>query len=1357
MSETAPNSSSRLLVPIHIDALLVGKKPKHFSWANLAPDYTKLKRDYFIGADLRSLFGAGKPRLGKGLHLHFRLPDALTHGSHDPGSNELSFPKIPNRWLVQRYYRLRNGKKTKLRVKAWIIRSDVACKKTGADAVSFPVFSNAHPRSEKSEILLEIRPTGTSDVIFDGKNSYPFEAGDTPAELELTAVGNGDAGFSGHYPACRSILGFYDDLKGIRENTKLTYVVTGWYSAVSDDPLHSFIEQQDENLGEKENLARMIEWMKDRQWMVDEPVSTDLPSRILCHGLVRGIHWRGKKIDYSDTEVFQDFDNQKKYSVDIGNSTAEALAARFATVAKQETAREPDLFEDVLTAFQTGLLSHGVSVSEMDAELHRQGFVPVVSGTRFVIQPEASSLDPADVAQPQEPLPQPLLKMLQNLNKYQQACDGFANMQKDYYWHLYALWHRWVQKRRSQKNAEAAILKSNLEGLKSFLHSYDNLPEVVAARKRRQAAEDLLRKALKAETSDGQNGSSPSARPKYRLSTTVSAPFYVPNDPVILLSGPALQRKGTYTQDGPLRCRITGQEVTGFTYDIPNGRHNNKVTAQECLAGLDIDADYLEAVPLFSRKLFSEAVLLEEISQREDTTHVIGRRPAPISVFDWEHNPWIPIYLTWEVAWQSDYGSGKLPETLIQDDWTLEGDGDGATGDRWKYCKSMDLVPRSEISHPNNSLRKYQGYSLLAQPSFTDLVERLRREPNKVSPRIRDIADKLQALLENRPMLAQSLGGFHEGLIMRRVGDQLPPLDYNRFAAQESGSRQFFVDPIAKAFRPEDQFDCSPSTLHPFYPIRAGRLGIRKLWIIDTFGQVIKIKPQSTQLLSARRLRTDFTRQHTSFQIRSRFVQPMRLTFLPAKAGNPETLAPATSPVCGWVIPNHLEQNLTLYAANGKPLGALQKKFELKAGSRQPFFYWVDVPGDNGGLVGKEKPAFHGDVVGDAKTLFNQHLEKKIENEHLREFARFVLGLSGDAAGAFSRLLDKALAAVEQRVPEEDPGVSVLIGRPLVLVRAKIQLEIHGLPAFDQGSSWQVNDTVSVEELLKTHGLEKIPGGKLKDVLTTGGIEKVRWPVRLGHKRSANDGLIGFFKGDPLPEIKVPSALSRPLYASWGFNGTRFPNVLEYSQNLLLDCINPLRVTLLMDPQARVHATTGVLPRVYFELSPSEMAGAKGAREAFFQTAPVLGTPATPQIPKPSDDYGEWSWAHRPDVTQWAEDTNFVSASDHGGFSDLYPTISEGWLKLKIDPVQILGIRIRGDAQQPNALVWSVRGAESLKLFNKTEKKVVAEWTKAPLPREFRFRQPVPTNTTFILTAADSTGYQDEKEITINSDFSPKT
>jgi len=70
----------------------------------------------------------------------------------------------------------------------------------------------------------------------------------------------------------------------------------------------------------------------------------------------------------------------------------------------------------------------------------------------------------------------------------------------------------------------------------------------------------------------------------------------------------------------------------------------------------------------------------------------------------------------------------------------------------------------------------YRGYALLARPTFLALAEKLRREPDKVPPRVKEIAAPLQALLANRPMLSQALAGFHDGLIMRRVGDQLPPL-----------------------------------------------------------------------------------------------------------------------------------------------------------------------------------------------------------------------------------------------------------------------------------------------------------------------------------------------------------------------------------------------------------------------------------------------------------------------------------------------------------------------------------------------------------------------------------------------------
>src|SRR5262249_14303980 len=115
-----------LLVPMHVDAFVVGQRPRLFEWASLAPRFGDLGDGrYATGIDLRlkHLFvkAAANPPAA-GIHLHFKLPAALTHGS----GAELEFPRIPNRWLVQRWDRARAQLS-----KAWLVRSDAR-----ADAAS---------------------------------------------------------------------------------------------------------------------------------------------------------------------------------------------------------------------------------------------------------------------------------------------------------------------------------------------------------------------------------------------------------------------------------------------------------------------------------------------------------------------------------------------------------------------------------------------------------------------------------------------------------------------------------------------------------------------------------------------------------------------------------------------------------------------------------------------------------------------------------------------------------------------------------------------------------------------------------------------------------------------------------------------------------------------------------------------------------------------------------------------------------------------------------------------------------------------------------------------------------------------
>ena len=1450
---TALTDSTHLLVPIHIDALLVGSKPKY--WANLAPDYSKLQRGFYVGADLRDPLGDAPSLLKKGLHLHFRVPAALTHGiSNEKG--DLEFPKVPNRWLVLRYYQHPPG--SNMLIKVWIIRSDA----TGLpDAIPWPFFA------KKNELQI-LRVGAYAPLPPSG-----FQEDGTAANVKITAVGNGDVGFSAHYPACRGILGFYDGLNDLKDvpYAKLSYLVAGWYSdPAHDDPLQVLLISLNDR-PQEEKKTKLEGWLTDRSWSVDRLDPTNLPTCLVCHGLVRGVGWQGSG-DYSGVDEFEQLNIQSKYSVDVGNSSAEALAARLTFVAAQnQVSPDAELFEDILTAFQTGLLAHNPTISELDAELHRQGFGPVVIGKTFAIQSEPSSTDSTGVAQPHEPLSEHLQQSLRDLNAHQQDCDRYAQLLKDYHWELYALWHRWIQACKRQDKTESANLRSKLDGLKSFVLGFDQIPPIVQAKTLRQEAEDNLRKKLLNPNAydlrvmsvpgiDGLEDTGRSlvivalvgaklhvrifddsgkkvvdkpedqlvsgemlttlkerlspipdhpglpqkdtqeiignatsvaghTRPKYRLTFSDGDRFYYPNDPVVLVSGPALEPRGTCTppESDTLQCRVTDQEVQQYQYDIINGAHGKVVKASEKIESFGIADKDMKALPLFAQRLFCEALLLEEIKPdsdqpkeieqpsgqptaiawREPSAHpgmspptlspsIIARMPSVVSVFDWMRNPWIPIYLAWEVEWQPDYQGGMDYDAncIAGAGWQLGGDGEDARSDVWKYRRQVDLLragqpPTAAAGTPQS----YKGYALLARPSFLALAEKIKREPDKVPPRISEIADKLQDFIGKRPMLSQALAGFHDALIMRRVGDQLPPLDYNRFA-DGPDKNKFFIDPIQETLRQEikkadhanaaasdfvnDRFDCSPAPSFPFFPIRAGRMKLKRLKIVDAFGQAIKLEFNSgqTPLHTAQRLRESATASDGFFQLRPRVARPMRLRFTPASAENPPAMVPASSPICGWVVPNRFDQNLTLYAANGRPLGALQRKFELKGSEEMPF-YWVDVPGTVAALVDDQ--------------AVEQHIKDQIKNPHLRDFALYILRLEGDSSVGFSRLLDQALTATEQRVPEEDPSVSVLVGRPLALVRAEIVLEIPGLPALDQTASWRASGKDSaIQGLLEAHGLKRFPKNEeLKALLPTHGVERVRWPVRLGDRRAANDGLVGFFVGDPGP-------VSRPFYASWGFGGTIYQKVLEYAQNLSLDCLGPLQVTLLMDPQARVHATSGFLPRVFLELPPAEAAGAKGAREVFFQTAPVLSPLAMPQIPKPSDDYGEWSWAYRPDVKNWAEHAELTSASDRGGFSDTYPTIAEGWLKLKIDPVQVLGLWKQEGG--PPTLAWSVRGAEFLELFKQTEtpngRVSIRKWSRSqePLPREYPLPLPVEPGTTFVLTACDEAGYGDEKTITIQSD-----
>lgn len=513
----------------------------------------------------------------------------------------------------------------------------------------------------------------------------------------------------------------------------------------------------------------------------------------------------------------------------------------------------------------------------------------------------------------------------------------------------------------------------------------------------------------------------------------------------------------------------------------------------------------------------------------------------------------------------------------------------------------------------------------------------------------------------------------------------------------------------------------SPEPGAKFLPIRAGHMRVLRLSIVDAFGQTLVIDTEDDSPVRAARLRTEGNNTEKLLQLTPRFAQPLRLRFDWTPTKNPDKTHPVTNPVCGWVIPNHLDQNLTIYNGSGAPLGAVQTILRLSAAggtggksSDAKAFFWVPAPGTS-------------------------HEPEHILNPHLRHFVLFLLELNADTGAAFWNLVDEALARTDPGEPEDDPALSLLMGQPLALARGELSLELAGLPATDQAKRATAK--------FDSHG-----------------FTKVKFPLHIGEGEKDTDGLIGYLM-DGLDD--PPKNSSTVFYAAAGFRGTSIPGAIEYGHSLAIDCETPLNLTVLMDPRAKVRAITGILPKKAESLPLRVSSAAKSTKEAFFQVAPLLGPKISefdPQgnkiepsvsMPKPSDDYGKWSWAYRPQVTMWKEVEQLQTTADQAGFATKPPEISEGWLKLRMNSLAILNFWVKEGtlSVQPNTnitLGWTLVGGKRVILSAIAagqEPSVVESWNALSLPEERRVS--VQATTSFVLVLEDDDGNRSETRLTV--------
>ncbi|MDA0162830.1 hypothetical protein OM076_21330 [Solirubrobacter ginsenosidimutans] len=496
--------------------------------------------------------------------------------------------------------------------------------------------------------------------------------------------------------------------------------------------------------------------------------------------------------------------------------------------------------------------------------------------------------------------------------------------------------------------------------------------------------------------------------------------------------------------------------------------------------------------------------------------------------------PWRPVELAWRVSVQLrrelDTSAGLDPQVVL-DHFAMPPDGFDLESDSVRYEALAD---------------EYTGRVLLAANASIGLE---RQIATAIEQRRYDGLEGLLGPLQQQPLLAQVLSGFTSALGMLAHQLQLPVED-----PQGSPLDAAFVTRVRDAIDAERRF--SPLMHNPFAPLRTGRFELTELRLIDEFGRWRDVDVSAIAV--AETVPTD-PRRRSAVLPPLRLSQPAQLNFRWLDAGG--------TPILGWVVPNHLDDGLMFYDAEGRALGRLTPTVDAPQ--------WRVAPG-------AEVPAPAG-VIAELVASID-------DSAYLR-----ALGATLDAA--------RALIAPAQTAADRE--VAVLVGSPLAVVQASFDLSLLGLPLIDMGI-----DALRAD----------IARGDVRR-RSDRALAGVRLPVLLGSLTQLGDGLAGFF---------AAGADGKPDFARFlSQAATAHERIARPPQSTVTVRADPgagaTVVTMLVDPRCEVHAYTGVLPVKTLTIGPDVAARGLAALKYAFQTAPVIVPRGRIGVPLPAAA-GTWSW-----------------------------------------------------------------------------------------------------------------------------------
>ncbi|HEY5752884.1 MAG TPA: hypothetical protein VIT21_07040, partial [Chthoniobacterales bacterium] len=1245
-----------------------------------------------------------------GLHLHWALPDALTTGKHHRGSTQ--FPSVPNRWLVRRLDNGGQMQKSWIVESDFLHPCDGTGMPTyqrppddshgkpitawpGDKPITFPTkrlqLSNHKPgaafRYMGRSLLLQDWLQRTVD------NADAYLNQDANSDYKLTALGYGEPAFAAYYPNCYSVFGFCDVDPDLHADTRYEYQVIGWFHEAGLDPL-----QAAEFAGLPNDADRYAALQREYRWCLAEAdTKKTFPTQTVCYA----------SLTLTPNQVTS-WQSKDAVKLAIGNTGGEALSALLADEVAAQQPADKAVIEDQLEAMNLAPALQGVEVdypAHFAQTRHQHGFRGIAGGNRWAVLPKSlqpdSAADANRDAVPQPPLPDAVAHALDALNTAQEAYNLAHQEIVELRYQTFCDWHKFLSAYYSDA-VDLEPFRSQSGDLGNFiaqqplalLNGKIVLAGTLVVKKDSAEAHgsttatlDLRSNALTpAQPANQTLAVQVILRLKALVDTLVVAKlteqfeiahrpaehFWRPREPVVLLSGPVAVSTPRHGEDGNLACAVlTMPDAPGTAAFI------TAVDSLKPAAGDDPSLQTQSKSP-WHPIILEWSVSVQPVSAGRQANPAINNTLDYTSTFvtgsfqlqDNAPDVWPPNALP---VGDRDTYEGRCimtPTASTQLDTnlrtfllkaTLDDCRDRTANEEADYVNRLiawyQTKPKNGVTPPTQDAEK--GPWLKQQKPFVDPD----KKDDQGNPLLLPIPDLLtwyaqkpvaganntignataaqqaqdpiysaiRALshLGEMTVLSQALGGFNAALLTRKqvlqipienpMEDELPqPLHDLRLTASVANAvgRHHPMAPLAAKV---------------FSPVRSGELTLGGLRLLDTFGQQWNAPLDGARLVTSNGL-CDPHKSGNITYLPPRFSPPTRLNLrwlaaLSGQEGVDEVemnSAPATTPICGWLLPNHFDNSLMVYDNTGQALGSINTLAE-----------WMPAPGGRNRIAAAEIP-----------------------NPHLRRLVRRLVVDVGTPDGettirqdflqSFLSTLDSAFEAIEPASFAQHEALALLMGRPVAVVRARVDLQLMGQPMVSEmiddptiaggkairlkkSRHWRACADQDWEVFAYDWGqFYGCTHDQVKDgtcpflntpppnyARTTHGFEKVVIPIRLGEHQLLNDGLVGFWKET------VEGELDNVFHAPQTLEDLNIVPDVTYQEGRTTPCIraytvgvtdnlsvtlqdDPLALTMLMDPRGIVHATSGLLPVYKLEIPAAYYADALKRMGVTFRVSPLL-------------------------------------------------------------------------------------------------------------------------------------------------------